>query len=713
MRTIKPLMLGLAVLALAVWCLAEGPVVSAVSNVTTGSLTVIKQVINDSGQAKVAGDFSLSVTDGAAVRQDITGSSEGTILTIATGTYAVVETSDPNYATSYSTDCAGTIGAGESKTCTVTNDDIFVATTGTLIVVKSLNNVGTDDLTVGDFSLQVAQTNGESTSTQTITSDAEGTPVTLNGTGFYQVTEPDPQGYGVTYSEDCSGTIAAGQTKTCTVTNDNAPGLLTIKKHVINDDGGSSVASDFLILMSYQNGESTSTTGFYGNEDGVNFNIPQGRYFQATESETTGNGYTKTFSEGCSGRFLPGGTKTCTVTNDDQLLEDRGKVTIIKHVVNRYDGTEAAGDFTLSLDYRLAPPWPFYLYPAESSEMTTTTADFPGDEKGTSYVIKPGYYRVYETDHQGYTVSYSEGCSGTVAGGTEVTCTVTNTDIEVSHGGPGWSPGILEPFYIAPPPSTGNGTPGGTTGGQGQDTGGSASSTGRVLGVTSPTSSAALPVCAITEKEARFITSDPADILGLLGRQRDLTLEARLDRRLTSRVASDATDQTILQTIRNFVTYGTPSTQRLGAGERAGAVASFRAAYGRLPADICDWQDVVRLADTKQPTRSQSRDLAAASTYMAVYGHDLRLGNITEAIAHSLIGYGIRPQKRDLDAENKALGAFSRTFGKLPANTDEWDTNRALAYSGLAQRWLPASMALASSRILSIDGLGTYFALGH
>jgi hypothetical protein len=712
MKTLKPPMLGLAVLTLAVWYVAAAPIVSAVSNVTTGSLTVIKQVINDSGQTKIANDFTLMVTDGSASTTPVTGNASGAIVTMNPGTYGVTEASDPDYTTSYSADCTGTIGIGESKTCTVTNDDIappFEATTGTLIVIKNLINAGSDDLLAGDFNLQVAQSNGESTSTQVIAGNPEGAPVTLDAGDFYQVTEPDSLGYAASYSVDCSGTVEAGQTKTCTVTNNNTPGLLTIKKHVINDDGGSSVASDFLILVSYQNGESTSTTGFYGNEEGVDFNIPQGRYFEVRESETTGNGYTKTFPPDCSGRFLPGETKTCAITNDDQLLEDRGKITIIKRVVNRYDGTKTAANFTLSLDYQDAPPWPFNLYPAVVSEVVTSTANFPGDEKGVFYVIKPGYYRVYETDHPGYTVSYSEGCSGTITGGTEKTCTVTNADIEVSHGGPGWSPGILEPFYLGKPPTVDSVTPGGQT----QSTGSAGTSTGRVLGIVSPSSSDALLACAITESEARFITSDPADILGLLGKQRDLALESRLNLRLTSRVASDATSQSVLRAIRNFVTYGTPSTLRLGAGERAGAVASFRAAYGRLPADVCDWQDVVRLADTKQPTKSRSRDLAAASTFMTVYGHDLRLGNITEAIAHSLIGYGIRPQARDLAAERKALGAFSKTFGKLPTSTVEWDTNRALAYSGLAQRWLPASMALASSRILSIDGLGTYFGLSR
>ena len=39
--------------------------------------------------------------------------------------------------------------------------------------------------------------------------------------------------------------IAAGETKTCTITNDDQPVTLHVIKHVINNDGGNNVAGDF------------------------------------------------------------------------------------------------------------------------------------------------------------------------------------------------------------------------------------------------------------------------------------------------------------------------------------------------------------------------------------------------------------------------------------------------------------------------------------
>src|SRR5205085_6165007 len=44
-------------------------------------------------------------------------------------------------------------------------------------------------------------------------------------------------GYTTTYSADCTNvSIANGATKTCTITNDDQPGTLIVKKLVVNDN---------------------------------------------------------------------------------------------------------------------------------------------------------------------------------------------------------------------------------------------------------------------------------------------------------------------------------------------------------------------------------------------------------------------------------------------------------------------------------------------
>ena len=96
----------------------------------TGTLIVKKHVVNLDGGQKVASEFSMTI-NGVNVLGTSTfpGDEAGTTRTVATGVYNVTEVQLPGYTASYSTDCAGTIAYGETKTCTITNDDI-VSTIG-------------------------------------------------------------------------------------------------------------------------------------------------------------------------------------------------------------------------------------------------------------------------------------------------------------------------------------------------------------------------------------------------------------------------------------------------------------------------------------------------------------------------------------------------------------------------------------------------------
>ena len=72
--------------------------------------------------------------------------------------------------------------------------------------------------------------------------EAPGVDKILTSVGSYGVTETADPGDDTTYLADCTGTIAVGETKTCTVTNNDKAAHLIIIKFV---DGGTKVASDF------------------------------------------------------------------------------------------------------------------------------------------------------------------------------------------------------------------------------------------------------------------------------------------------------------------------------------------------------------------------------------------------------------------------------------------------------------------------------------
>jgi hypothetical protein len=98
---------------------------------SVGTLRIITHVINDNGGTKEASDFSNCIdtsTRDSSSLQCSSGDEEGNSQnSFEAGQYAVTLDSDyqlEGYTVSYSSDCSGVIGAGQSKVCTVTYDDI-------------------------------------------------------------------------------------------------------------------------------------------------------------------------------------------------------------------------------------------------------------------------------------------------------------------------------------------------------------------------------------------------------------------------------------------------------------------------------------------------------------------------------------------------------------------------------------------------------------
>ncbi len=86
------------------------------------SLTVIKHVVNTGGGTKSAGDWTMSVMGTNVSSSSFAGDELGTTVTLDAGSYEVTESATPiGYIADFSTDCLGTLGVGESKTCIVTN----------------------------------------------------------------------------------------------------------------------------------------------------------------------------------------------------------------------------------------------------------------------------------------------------------------------------------------------------------------------------------------------------------------------------------------------------------------------------------------------------------------------------------------------------------------------------------------------------------------
>jgi hypothetical protein len=232
--------------------------------------------------------------------------------------------------------------------------------------------------------------------------------------------------YAMQQSQDCSGELLPGEVKTCTVTNDDVPfGTLIVKKHVINDNGGTKNSNDFHIFVVSPTGRAVPSE-FEGSESGTEVKVAAGAY-NVTEQVRPGT-YTVQRSPDCEGEIGAGQTKTCTVTNDDTGIED-GKLIVKKHVINDNGGTKQAGDFFIFVKGKNALP-----------------DSFPGSENGTEVLLSPGEYNVSESKPSPYISKLSEDCSGTIASGQVKTCTITNDDSEDT------SPPQVLSFELTPNP---------------------------------------------------------------------------------------------------------------------------------------------------------------------------------------------------------------------------------------------------------------------
>jgi Prealbumin-like fold domain len=88
---------------------------------TTATLTVIKIVSGPRPTTVTPANFTIHVTANNPNPPNFAGSATGTDVTLGPGTFNVTETGLAGFTTSFSSDCSGTIAAGQHLTCTITN----------------------------------------------------------------------------------------------------------------------------------------------------------------------------------------------------------------------------------------------------------------------------------------------------------------------------------------------------------------------------------------------------------------------------------------------------------------------------------------------------------------------------------------------------------------------------------------------------------------
>jgi uncharacterized protein YegL len=189
-----------------------------------GTLVVQKTTLPAADQTS----FAITATGSGT----ITGGGAGTVTdandqsyTVTPGIYSVTE-DVPTGWTQVSNTCSNvSVATGETKTCLITNGKL-----PTITVNKVVTNDDGGQKEIEDFSLFINATPTNSGDTK------------LVPPGTYTISETADSGYVGTISGDCavngSVTVAYGDAKVCTITNDDIPGSLTVHKLVDRDGNG-------------------------------------------------------------------------------------------------------------------------------------------------------------------------------------------------------------------------------------------------------------------------------------------------------------------------------------------------------------------------------------------------------------------------------------------------------------------------------------------
>jgi Prealbumin-like fold domain len=181
-----------------------------------GNLYINKIVV---GTTTSPAEFNFSVTQGSNNYFDGAFEADGeNELRIGAGSYSVLEDSYPDYVTTYSPDCSGTMPQGGSKSCTITNTytTSTATSTGRIIIIKQ--TIPADSLTSFIFDPSWSDTNFSLVSGEQSTS-SELLP------GIYSITEQLPTDWiqtGFSCSDGSSATalqLDQNEVLTCTVTN--------------------------------------------------------------------------------------------------------------------------------------------------------------------------------------------------------------------------------------------------------------------------------------------------------------------------------------------------------------------------------------------------------------------------------------------------------------------------------------------------------------
>lgn len=384
---------------------------------TTGTIVITKVANGGTGTFQFNGTGGIS----SSFTIDTAQNPAKTFLNVPAGSHSVTEVNLPAGWDFTSLQCVDptsnstvngmtatiNLAAGETVNCTYTNTK-RASITVHKDVVSPNGGLATDD---HEFT---AMLNGSDP--KTIKESVPAVYDNLVPGQLYAITETQDQNYGdISYSTDCVLTPTPGQNASCTITNKQKQGTLTVTKIVQNHGIKNSIASDFTMEVE---GNNVSNPSFPGNsQTGTSVTLDPGSY---SVGESGPSGYAMSLSQNCSGTINSNENVSCTVTNSD-IPAGQGAITVIKEVINDNGGILESGDFNALL------------------KITKEEGPTQGAASGQANFLTPGNYTVSEDSSSAlyYTqtgISCTDGTTTVANGNITVAdqqawvCTVTNND---------------------------------------------------------------------------------------------------------------------------------------------------------------------------------------------------------------------------------------------------------------------------------------------
>ena len=175
-----------------------------------------------------------------------------------------------------------------------------------------------------------------------------------------------------------------------------------------------------------------------------------------------------------------------------------------------------------------------------------------------------------------------------------------------------------------------------------------------------------------------------AEVNALRSQVKEQEAEIKYLKSLTSEVKNISESMKSFMT--NFVTYGVDeNTKKLGEGERAAVLNSFKEAYKKLPETSTEIEDAIKIANGRFPSvRVESVENEAEKIFEHVYDRAPDTQNASDQNFTMVVSYGLRQkaETRKLETEKKALDIYKGVYKQLPQNTEDWNILQGIAYSG-------------------------------